>query len=495
MVTGVKFNDRESTRHKKSQNDRQIKNYHQTKEGVIVNNIVKDSISYNRNDLLHDYIVPSNSKMPSDLTKRPKQDNSKSIKLLCGLALGTLGAVAGITKGAHILAKKKIKAPKWEKLPDIGRSVNLNSEPEFVTYMTVQNPKVKNLVGAAAFFTFAATGFVMKNFVDGFKDTWVKKQEAKVDYKLQESLIGVETKIFKGKNEIIRSMMKDNATKMQKVINDKDKHKDSTFEGFINFGNKKPELKETTKKEQKDNKKNLLIGAGTLAAAIGLGFYSFKNIQKAGKLIEKQHDEMHKQVKKILDKEPAEILEKHKEKVKDLFSILKFSPKETEEKLKKAKVPDKEITEIVDEVKKRTNLFTEAPKEVGGHVGKIQYSSYIDDSRGHFYNWMMNLDSKPLGILAMSMTGIGAAGYVGQKAVEGIREVEVKKVNTDTELNYHKNLVNVELRNFKMKKEAYVKPLLNEFKKQAPKKDKEQLHGMAENILYEIKNGPPFVYS
>lgn len=496
MVSGIKFNDHESKRHQKSQNDRQIKNYHQTKEGVIVNSIVKDSVNYNQNDLLHDYIIPTNSKMPEALQDRPKKQNSsKSLKLLCGLALGTLGAIAGVTTAASLIAKKKIKSPKWEKLPDIGRSVNLNSEPEFVTYMTVQNPKVKNVIGAAAFFTFAATGFVLKNFVDGFKDTWVKKQEAKLDYKLQESLINVETKIFKGKNEIIRSMMQDNAVKMKKIIDDKDK--DQTFEGFLNFGNKTTpkETKEEKNKDKKTNTNNILIGVGTLAAAVGLGIFSFKNIQKTGKLIEKQNDDMHKQVKEILDKTPSEIMEKHKAKIKDLFSILRFTPKETEEKLKKAKVPEKEVTEIVDEVKKRTNIFCESPKEVGGFVGKVQYSSYVDDSRGHFYNWMMNLNSKPLGILALAMTGVGAAGYVGQKVVEGIREVEVKKVNNQTELNFHKNLINVELRNFKMKKEAFVKPLLNEFKQQSPKKDKQELHDMAENILYEVKNGPPFVYS
>jgi hypothetical protein len=52
------------------------------------------------------------------------------------------------------------------------------------------------------------------------------------------------------------------------------------------------------------------------------------------------------------------------------------------------------------------------------------------------------------------------------------------------------------LKNFKSKKDAAIKPLMEEFYKQAKaSKPKEELKIMADNILLEIKNGPPFVYS
>lgn len=497
MEIGAKFNDHEAKRSNRNQSDRQIKNYHQTKEAVIVNNIVKDNISYNRNDLLHDYIIPSNSKMPKDqLQFKPvDKDNNRSLKLLCATALGVLGSVAGVASLASSIAKKKIKKPTWESLPDIGRNMNLNKDSHFVTYMAVQNPQSKTVLGAAAFFTFAATAFVMKNFVDGFKDTWVKKQNADTDYKLQDNLINVETNIFKGKNEIIRTMMQDTAFKMQKMIEGKDKPNSNTFEGFLQFKGNKEQVAPEKEDNKKSNTTNVLMALGTLGASALLGRVAFKNIKKTGELIKKNHDDTHKQVKEILDKAPDEILEKHKDTLKDLFSILNFKPKEVKEKLTKAKLPEEEINKVVDEVEKRTGRFTQAPKEVGGHVGKIQYFTFIEDASGHFYNWMMNMDSKPLGILAMAMTGVGAAGYVGEKTVEGVREVEVKKVNNETELAYHKKLVNVELRNFNKKKESYIQPLLGEFKKQVPNKNKDELQDMAQNVLYEIKNGPPFVYS
>lgn len=63
-------------------------------------------------------------------------------------------------------------------------------------------------------------------------------------------------------------------------------------------------------------------------------------------------------------------------------------------------------------------------------------------------------------------------------------------------MDLQNRLVSTELRNFKSKKEAAIQPLVDEFYKQAKNgKPKEELKVIADNILFEIKNGPPFVYS
>jgi hypothetical protein len=226
-----------------------------------------------------------------------------------------------------------------------------------------------------------------------------------------------------------------------------------------------------------------------------IGKFSFKNIQKTGKIIQDSHDNMHKQIADILNKTPDEILKNNKDTLKDIFSVMNFKPNEVEEKLKRAQLPENEIKEITDAVKERTRKFSQAPTALGGHPGKAQYFTYIDDAKGHFYNWIMNIESKPLGVLAMGIATVTGIGYVGEQVVNAMREAEVKKMNNETELNLHKRLVNVELRNFKKKKESYIKPLIQEFKLQTPQKDNERLESMAQNILYEIKNGPPFVYA
>ena len=63
-------------------------------------------------------------------------------------------------------------------------------------------------------------------------------------------------------------------------------------------------------------------------------------------------------------------------------------------------------------------------------------------------------------------------------------------------MDLQRRLVSTELRNFKAKKESAINPLCEEFLKQKEAgKSPEELKNIADNILFEIKNGPPFVYS
>ena len=88
------------------------------------------------------------------------------------------------------------------------------------------------------------------------------------------------------------------------------------------------------------------------------------------------------------------------------------------------------------------------------------------------------------------------SGYVGKQALDAIKQAEVIKTNAQTELELQRKLVNVELKNFYAKKSSVINPLVDEFLVQAKHgKDSAELKVMAENILLEIKNGPPFVYS
>lgn len=488
MVASVQqpHNEYETKRQQIMKKERQDKVKEDTKRAVVINSIVKDSINGNQNDILRDYIIPTESKNPDDLKKiQPQQTSNKPLVKLCLGTIAVTGAVAGITKLVSLAAKKQFQTPKWDSLPDIGRNMNLNQESHFVTYMMVQSPQRKTVIGASAFFVFAATGFILKNFVDGFRDIWIKKQFAKADYQLQDNLIDVETRVFKGKNEIIRTMMKDTAQELKTTMNAKNS---PNFKGDSDENN--------PKKPNKENKMlTLLAVGGTVIGTLLLGFYSFKNIQKTDKIIQKSSEDLHKQVDEILKKTPDDILKNNKETLKNIFSVMDFKPELIEEKLKKANIPEKEIKDIVTSVTERTKTFSQAPKEIGGYPGKVQYFTFIQDARGHFYNWVMNVDSKPLRALALGIAGVTSAGYCGEQAVNAVREVEVKKMNNDTELNLQQKLVNVELRNFKRKKESYIAPLVQEFKRQAPESSPEKLDGMAQNILYEIKNGPPFVYA
>ena len=54
--------------------------------------------------------------------------------------------------------------------------------------------------------------------------------------------------------------------------------------------------------------------------------------------------------------------------------------------------------------------------------------------------------------LFLGITGVTAVAYGGKLAGDAIKEVQVKKINAETELELQNRLVSTELRNFKSKK-------------------------------------------
>ena len=149
-------------------------------------------------------------------------------------------------------------------------------------------------------------------------------------------------------------------------------------------------------------------------------------------------------------------------------------------------------------LKTENEKLSQTPPEnfAGTPSPKPAYFSYIDDVRGHFYNWLMNFDSPFLAALFLGVTGVTSLSYIGSASVEAMKATQVAKVNAQTELNLQKQLVAIELKNFETKKRAAIEPLVSEYRKQYSNgKSKEELQNMAANILYEIKNGPPYVYN
>ena len=91
---------------------------------------------------------------------------------------------------------------------------------------------------------------------------------------------------------------------------------------------------------------------------------------------------------------------------------------------------------------------------------------------------------------------ISSIGYIAKSAAQAVKDVAVNRENSKSELNLRKRLVDVEINNFKAKKLSAINPLIDNFNHQKEKgKPKEELKEIAQNILVEIKNGPPYVYA
>ena len=461
------FHDGETMRRQKNLTNNQKKNNAYTQEGVIVNNCCKPECNFN--EICDTLIISSKAEAPIELKETPKE---KSLLPISGIALGVMGAITGPTYFISRNTKALAKTDKKQVLPTLTRHVALNEETHQAIYRMVRNPNRQTILAGSGVLALTATAFMGKTFFDGFKEVWVKKKEADIQKNLQENLIAVETQTFGGKMQIIRNMLSERTSEFAKTLN---------------FGHR-PE------NTDKHNNNYFLLGAATFAGIIGLGFLSIKNLTRGKQYLEEGSRALKNTIPEIIEKSSKETMEEDREILKGIFTALGTPKKYIKEHLKNLNWSKSDIKDFEDELFSSTARVERA---LGGDgTDKPTYYSHVDDYRAHLYNYLLDTDNKQFKQLFFGIAGLSAVGYAGKLTGDAIKEVQVKKINAQTELDLQKRLVSTELRNFKAKKDAAITPLVEEFYKQKEAgKSKEELKVIADNILYEIKNGAPFVYS
>lgn len=476
-----------------------------SRQGIIVDSMInKPSL----NDVVDSLVISNNEVCSKEIRQKfeykrpePQKDYVKNALLpLCASTTALFATLFGITAGIKALAAQKAKNEPWKNLPEIARNFNLNNEKHFVTYAAIQNPNAKTIIGALGIFVLGAGAFIAKNCVDGFKEIWIKKQEAQIQKDLQKNLIDVEARTFSGKIAIVRSMMSENAKLFEHTLQNSrpQQQKSPAFNKFIRFNG------ENSADESSKSSQNKLafsaLAALTSVAAVGLTYFSLKNLQKTTKIIEQHRINSIQNLKQLIEKQPQNLTEQMLDYFKKAIVSLNLNEAEAKPLYDAilSKTNSTDFSKFQNSVKSEIEKLSQTPPEnfAGTPSPKPAYFSYIDDVRGHFYNWIVNFDSPFLAALFLGITGVSATSYIGTAAVEAVKNVQVAKINAQTELNLQKQLVAVELENFETKKRAAIAPLMKEYRLQcANGKDKEELKNMASNILYEIKNGPPYVYS
>ena len=495
------LNDAENRRQQRNLTNSQRKNSVSTKEGVLVNNLVKDKECKDcitLCDTKDSYMISDDVPMPTELYEDKKIIDKKLVPL-SAIALGVMGAVALMTGFVNRSAKiaRNLAEEKW--LPAVTRNVQLSNETFQVIYQMIQSPGRKTFIAGSGVLTLSAMAFMGKTFFDGYKDVWVKRKEANIQKNLQENLVAVETQSFSGKMQIIRSMLSKYATDFEKYITPDD-------EPILpNFGkNKFSTIPFTSDKKQSDEKKfstgNIILGIGTVIGIVGLGFLSLKNLSKSKLNIQEGLEGAKNAIKTIVKNSTTETMETDKYNLQHMFVSTDASEDFVREQVGLLKWGTDEEKEIfINKILKkiRTSTTKVNPNIGGDGTPKPAFNSFVDDYRAFFYNWLLDTANPQFKQLFLGITGITAISYGGTLAGEAIKEVQVKKINAETELDLQKRLVSTELRNFKSKKDAAIQPLVEEFYKQVDsgQKSKAELKSMAENVLFEIKNGPPFVYS
>jgi len=495
------FNDGETRRQQRNLTGVQKKNNYKTKEGVIVNNFIKDNNDtefpgFSLEETKDSLIISDSTKLPKQLQENIIEPE-KSLLPISGIAVSVMGIIAGLSwfvkRNAQIT--NKIAMEKW--ITSFTRNISINEETVQALVQMIQNPNKKTVRAGLGVLALTATAFMGKTFFDGFKEVWVKKREADIQKNLQEQLINIETQSFSGKIQIIRNALSEKTKMFSKYLS-YNQSQEQPFGMFksskeLTFGGKNTNQKSNDKLSAI---KYLLLGGTTVAAIIGLSLYSMKNLRAGNREVSKYIEKTKKDLEIIATSTKNKKFVR--EYLENMLQSINASRKDIENIVNKTSWKKKEKHQFIEYLVKKieTSTVKVNPNIAGDGTPKPSLSSFVDDYRAFFYNLLIEPDNPQFQQLFFGTTALAGISYGGKLVGDAIKEVQVKKINAQTEVNLQSRLVSTELRNFKSKKDAAIKPLVDEFYRQVDEgKPKEQLKTMAENILFEIKNGPPFVYS
>lgn len=495
MILGtIPFHDAETVRQQRNLTNSQKRTNTETKEGVLVNNFIKETsdTQVNLNDTCDTLVISDKIKMPERLNEK-NMSPEKSILPISALAVGVMGTIALLSAFIRRNTKVNLKIADEKRLPPTTRNVAINEETHQALYQMIQSPTNKTIRAGVGVLALTAMGFMGKTFFDGFKEVWVKKREADIQKNMQEQLINIETQSFAGKMQITRSMLAEKAKELNNYLSENQR------KTLASFSSHKPVFGGYNKYQEKSNNFSyFFLGAGTLASIVGLGFLALKNISKSNKLLNDFVNKKEVLIKNVIKKSTNATKDKDKQLLDAYFQSIDANEAMIKDYLKDLTWSKVEIEEFTQKLIKKSKTSTTAVNATIGGDGtpKPAFYSHVNDYRAFFYNWLLDTDNKQFKQLFFGITGLTALSYGGKLAGDAIKEVQVKKLNAQTEVDLQNRLVSTELRNFKSKKDAVIQPLVDEFYKQAQNgKPKEELKVMADNILFEIKNGPPFVYS
>jgi len=441
-------------------------------KGYILNNQIKP-IEYKP------IVLETNDKFE---TKKQEEafDTKRALKplaLLTGAAIGAIGLISVATRAySKSLAKLDNVRP-----PDLARNINIVEEPHFAMYRALRDPNAKNILGLIGVGLMSGVTLCAKHFVDGVKKIWVKKEKCDNDYWYQKKSIDYETQAFSGKLDVINSMLEEASNTLN-------------FKGNIK---KEEDQKEKDFNKKDNNKAPVLIAALGALGFSAFAFGLFKNYQKTVKnfdtFVAKTTDS------EIREKINQAVNEPDKNKaiklLSDILKTINAGEDKIKENLSKINGITPEEVEKTTKNIKENQIYVQAPEALGGVSEKIQYYCYINEDRGHLYNWILNPENKFNKYIFLAFSAISSIGYLAKEAASGIEEVTVQKEGTKSELELKRRLVEVEIENFKAKKRSAINPLIENYKLQKQKgASKQELDELAQNILLEIKNGPPYVY-
>lgn len=468
-------------------------------KGVLLNTHIKDGCKKenldNFDDISSRLLIPEDIKIKKEVYKNPDEmfDFKKALKPVIFASAITIASIGAISMAIRGYSKAMAKEVDLVRPGDLARNINILEEPHFAMYQVLRDPSKKKMLGFIGVSVMSAVTLCAKNLVDGVKEVWIKKQNCDIEHDLQENLINVETEVFSGKLNVVNTLLKDTTRYFKDTLSNS-KLISTNFKSYLSFrGNERQE-----EENQNSKIKNIMLLFGGAIGISTILFGLYKNYQKTySNFQEYMHKCSDKEIRaKILNAVSQEDKNKAIKNLSDVLKLINAKENTMRENLSKIKgITEEEINNTIKEIKS-AQIFAQAPEALGGISEKIQYYCYINEERGHLYNWILNPENKFNKYLFLAFSAISATGYIAHACADAIKNVTVGKQNAKSELGLRKNLISTEINNFKSKKLSAINPLIDDFNSKLKKnKPKEELKELAENILTEIKNGPPYIYS
>ena len=164
-ISVTQFHDGETLRQQRNLTRQQKKNNSDTKEGVLVNNFIKDGTKteLNLDDTRDSLVISDNVKMPVQLTQyeTPKE---KSIVPISAAAITVMGIIAIFTAFVRRSAKINSSTSKLDRLPSTTRNVAINEETHQAIYRMIHNPTPKTILAGSGVLALTAMAFMGKTF-------------------------------------------------------------------------------------------------------------------------------------------------------------------------------------------------------------------------------------------------------------------------------------------------------------------------------------------
>ena len=146
ILSTIPFHDAETVRQQRNLTNSQKRTNTETKEGVLVNNFIKETsdTQVNLNDTCDTLVISDKIKMPERLNEK-NMSPEKSILPISALAVGVMGTIALLSAFIRRNTKVNLKIADEKRLPPTTRNVAINEETHQALYQMIQSPTNKTI--------------------------------------------------------------------------------------------------------------------------------------------------------------------------------------------------------------------------------------------------------------------------------------------------------------------------------------------------------------